>query len=183
MAARHFAAVADALAERGLRVVSAGSATESDIACEVLAAMRHRAVNLAQDISLGALAAVIASSRVHDTGVSNLAAALRIPSVIVFLASEVSRWAPLDRALHRLIIHPPICPSCGTTHACTVKAQTVIEQATRLLTTARCCPYHEPRLMQKTPPRSILPRIAPDCALLMSPRAANDRIRPITLVC
>jgi ADP-heptose:LPS heptosyltransferase len=40
----------------------------------------------------------------NDTGVSHVAAALRIPSVIVFHTAETSRWAPLARTLHVPIV-------------------------------------------------------------------------------
>lgn len=102
----HFAAVADHFASEGRQVVLTGTADEAHIAAEVARAMRWPAVNLAGRTNLGAMAAML--SRAHllvtnDTGVSHLAAALRVPSVVVFLASNPNRWAPLDRRLHRVV--------------------------------------------------------------------------------
>ena len=107
-----FAAVGDALAERGLQVVLTGTSAESAITGAVAAAMRHRAVDAAGPMSIGALAALMRDSRFvvcNDTGVSHLAAALRVPSVVVFLAADPDRWAPLDEARHRALYDAESC--------------------------------------------------------------------------
>ena len=99
-----FAAVGDALAGRGLRVVLTGSATEVANVQAVRRAMRQPSVDLSGLTDLGALAALLESARLvvcNDTGVSHLAAALRVPSVVVFVASDRRRWAPLDECRHR----------------------------------------------------------------------------------
>ncbi len=73
---------------------------------DVARRMRYGALDLAGRTSLGAMAALLGDAALvvsNDTGVSHLAAALRVPSVIVFLASDPLRWAPLDRALHRVV--------------------------------------------------------------------------------
>ncbi len=75
----HFAAVADHFAAEGRQVVLTGTADEAPIVAEVEAAITN------------------------DTGVSHLAAALRVPSIVIFLASNPRRWAPLDRRLHRVV--------------------------------------------------------------------------------
>jgi ADP-heptose:LPS heptosyltransferase len=107
-----FAVVADALAERGLQVVLTGTAAESAITGAVAAAMRHRAVDAAGPMSVGALAALMRDARFvvcNDTGVSHLAAALRVPSVVVFLAADPDRWAPLDETRHRALYDAESC--------------------------------------------------------------------------
>jgi ADP-heptose:LPS heptosyltransferase len=105
----YFANVADELAARGHEVVITGSRDERALALEVAASMRHRPVVLAGRTNLGALAALIASSRLvvcNDTGVSHLADALRIPSVVMFTGSDPQRWAPPDGGLHHCLTHP-----------------------------------------------------------------------------
>lgn len=105
-APRKFAQVADALFEKGFRVVFTGSMQEGDAINSVREKMRHPSINLAGRTDLGTLAALIAKARLlvsNDTGVSHVAAATCTPSVVVFLASDPARWAPLDRERHRIV--------------------------------------------------------------------------------
>ena len=105
-----FAAVGDALQkEFGLRVVLTGCAAEQELTRAVAAAMGTPAIDSASDISIGALAALLARARLlvcNDTGVSHVAAALGLPSVVIFRASEPARWAPEDRDRHRCLWDP-----------------------------------------------------------------------------
>jgi ADP-heptose:LPS heptosyltransferase len=68
--------------------------------------MKAPSLNLAGRTSLGALAALLQDTCLlvcNDTGVSHLAAALHVKSVILFTQSDPNRWAPLDRDLHRIV--------------------------------------------------------------------------------
>lgn len=108
-APQHFAAVADALAKQGLRVVLTGGAAELELAAAVTYAMHALALNLAGRTELGALAALLSGARLvvcNDTGVSHLAAALRVPSVVIFQEDARRQWAPLDRQRHRSLYDP-----------------------------------------------------------------------------
>jgi ADP-heptose:LPS heptosyltransferase len=103
-----FAAVADGLAERGFRLVLTGSADEVALTQAVAAAMRHPVIDLAGQTGLGALAALLVDARLlicNDTGVSHLAAAVRLPSVIISF-SDPARWAPINRQHYRPLIDP-----------------------------------------------------------------------------
>lgn len=105
----HFAAVAIALIERGMVVVLTGTQGERAQAEQIVAATRGRVVDLVGRTGLGALAALVADARLlisNDTGVSHLAAALAVPSVIVFTGSDRRRWAPLDASRHVALTWP-----------------------------------------------------------------------------
>jgi ADP-heptose:LPS heptosyltransferase len=139
-----FARVADALAAAGLQVVLTGTGAEAGLTRRVAAAMRHPAVDLAGQTSLGSVAALIACARLlvcNDTGVSHIAAAFGTPSVVICSGSDPARWAPLDRARHRVLWHAVPCRPCGhrecpiAQHPCATGVGTgpVIDEARELL--------------------------------------------------
>lgn len=107
---QRFAEVGDRLCDEfGLRAVITGSAQEADLAQEVASYMHHQPVIAAAPISIGAMAALMSRARLlicNDTGVSHIAAGLRLPSVVVFSKSNMERWAPLDATLHRCVWDP-----------------------------------------------------------------------------
>jgi ADP-heptose:LPS heptosyltransferase len=107
---QRFAEVADRLADEfGVAVVLTGSADETGLAAEVASHMARPAINAAAPISIGAMATLMSRARLlvcNDTGVSHLAAGLRLKSVVVFSKADIARWAPLDRHNHRCIWDP-----------------------------------------------------------------------------
>lgn len=110
-----FAAVADALAAAGLEVAVTGTTNEAGLAAALVAAMRARAVDLSGRTNLGTLGALVERAALvvcNDTGLSHVAAALRTPSVVIASGSDVERWAPQDRALHRVLWRDVPCRPC-----------------------------------------------------------------------
>lgn len=134
---RRFAEVGDGLAARGLGVVLSGSASEVEITAEVARAMAAPAVDLAGRTGLGALGVLLAGARLlvsNDTGVSHVADALRVPSVVVYLDSDPERWAPADAERHRRVLARAPAPARVTAPTGTAApAATVLEQADALL--------------------------------------------------
>ena len=101
-----FAQVGDRLGGQGWQIVLTGSAAEQDITQAVAQAMSYPAIDLAGKTELGTLAALLRQARLlicNDTGISHLAAALQVPSVVIFTTSDPRRWAPLDRSRHHVI--------------------------------------------------------------------------------
>lgn len=101
-----FAVIGDILAARSFQIVLTGSLKERALTQSVAQMMKVKPVDLAGRTSLGTLAALLAASRLvicNDTGVSHLAAALTVPSVVIFTKSNPKRWAPLNRTLHAVV--------------------------------------------------------------------------------
>jgi ADP-heptose:LPS heptosyltransferase len=106
-----FAELADALAARGLEIVLTGTQNEITLSKALAVQMNSPVINLTGKTSLGCLGVLLSASKVlvcNDTGVSHLADALKIPSVVLFTADDADRWAPLDKELHRILNHVSI---------------------------------------------------------------------------
>ncbi len=104
---QNFARVADEIADQGYTIVLTGTDAEQETVRSVVTAMRNPVINLAGKTGLGTLAILIRQASMllcNDTGVSHIAAAVKTPSVVIFLASDPKRWAPLDIHRHRIIL-------------------------------------------------------------------------------
>jgi ADP-heptose:LPS heptosyltransferase len=122
--AARFAEVARALAARGLAVVLTGTAAEAGLTCAVARVSGVPCLDLAGRTDLGALAALLDGARLlvcNDTGVSHVAAALRVPSVVISTGNNSERWAPADGRLHRVL-----CDAAGVSAADVVAAADVL---------------------------------------------------------
>ena len=101
-----FAEVADGLAAHGFQIVLTGSNEETNLTEAVAQHMKTPTIDLAGKTSLGCLAALLSKARLvvnNDTGISHVTAAVQTPSVILFSASDMDRWAPKNRQLHKVI--------------------------------------------------------------------------------
>lgn len=112
-----FAAVGDALAARGVRVVVTGTPPETSLVAGVVAAMRHEAENLCGRLSLGGLAGLLSRCQVvvsNDSGPLHLAAAVGAATVGIYWCGNTLMAAPLSRSRHRPLISWRLCcPVCG----------------------------------------------------------------------
>lgn len=105
-----FTQVARQLAAQGWRIVLTGTAAEHNLADDIAIALHEPGmplpVNFAGRTSLEGVAVLLQQSALlicNDTGLSHLAAALKVPSVVVFSNSDVQRWGPHDRHRHRVV--------------------------------------------------------------------------------
>jgi ADP-heptose:LPS heptosyltransferase len=114
--AARFAAAADLLVERGYRVVLTGLASESGLVAQVQAEMLHPVENLVGRTDLWALGALLERADLlvgNDNGISQIASALRTPSVIVSSGADPARWVPQDTDRHQVLWHDLPCRPCG----------------------------------------------------------------------
>lgn len=112
---KKFAAIADALNARGIKVVLTGTAMETSLTQAVAQNMQTPAVDIAGKTSLGAMAALLMNSTLlvcNYTGISHLAAALRVPSVVISSNSDVFNGTPTNCQYHRVLNCEYQVPSC-----------------------------------------------------------------------
>lgn len=108
-APEYFGGIADAMAARGFQVVITGTQEESHVADTMIGAMRTKAVSMVGRTDLGMLGVLLRGAQLliaNDTGVSHVAAGLRLPSVIICTGSDPVRWGPLDKQRHRVLLGP-----------------------------------------------------------------------------
>ena len=108
----NFASVCDMLAQRvGFKVVIVAGPKDAGIAKNIVARMRHRAVNFAGKTSVSQLASLLKRCSLfisNDSGPVHIASALKIPVVVIFGRGQKGlsplRWGPLgekSRVLHK----------------------------------------------------------------------------------
>lgn len=109
-----FARVADLLVERyGAQVILTGGPSEAAVVEKVAALMKQPAVNLAGQLSLKELAALLSRCALlvcPDSGPMHVAAAMRVPIVATFnMKSDLPfRWYPFG-APHVIVRQPTAC--------------------------------------------------------------------------
>jgi ADP-heptose:LPS heptosyltransferase len=99
-----FRDVADRLSREGHRIVLTGSKDEIARNAEIARSLAEAPIDLTGRTTLDELAATLRGARLlvsNDTGVAHLAVALEVPSIVVFTASDIARWSPLDTSTHR----------------------------------------------------------------------------------
>jgi ADP-heptose:LPS heptosyltransferase len=140
--AGRWAAVGDALARDGLRVLVTGVPGEEALTAAVVDRMTEPARDLCAATSLGGFGAVLAGAALvasNDTGAAHLAIAVGTPSVTVFLSGDPRRWAGLRRDRHRIAradVGCNPCPhlDCPIDHRCAgwVPVEAVLHQVSLL---------------------------------------------------
>jgi ADP-heptose:LPS heptosyltransferase len=114
---QNFAAVGDALAERGARIVITGNESERAITAAVAEHMHAPAQDLAGQISLNGLTGLLARCRLmvsNDTGPLHIASAIHTPTVGIYWCVNLLNFGPLLRQRNRPHISWQMqCSMCG----------------------------------------------------------------------
>jgi ADP-heptose:LPS heptosyltransferase len=114
---QRFAAVADALAAQGARVVLVGGPREAAVTARVAAAMSRPPVDAAGRLSLRALVGLLARAGVfvgNDSGPLHLARAVGAATVGIYWCANMINAMPFSRRRHRAHASWRVdCPVCG----------------------------------------------------------------------
>jgi len=101
-----FAHLADYCARQSFQIVLTGTSEELEIINQVAGLMEEKPVILAGKTDLGMAGALLKRSQgliANCTGISHLAAALKVKSVVISMDGEPERWGPLDVTRHKTI--------------------------------------------------------------------------------
>lgn len=93
-----FATVANSLADRGYKIVVTGIAEETGIIEEVVARMKHEAINACSRLTLRGLTGLLAQSSLlvsNDTGPLHLAQAIGTKNIGIFWGYNLINWGPV----------------------------------------------------------------------------------------
>lgn len=129
--AERFASTADRLAERnGFQTVIVGTTGDVEVANEVAARMRTKALVLAGRTSIAELKAILACTSLvisNDTGTAHLSAALSVPTVVVFGPTEHFSTRPLSDVAtvvrHEVECSPCMLRECPIDHRCMTRVE------------------------------------------------------------
>lgn len=101
-----FVKVAEQLGRLGFQVVLTGQENETVYTRPISKMVATEVVDLTGRTTLGSLGQLIKNAELvicNDTGIAHLADATKTKSVVVFMENSPTRWAALDRSLHRAV--------------------------------------------------------------------------------
>ena len=129
--AERFAKTADRISElQGFQTIIVGTAGDKPVADEVSGLMCSKAWVIAGQTSIAELKGVLACARLvisNDTGTSHVAAALDVPTVVVFGPTEHVSTRPLSRRAavvrHNVECSPCMLRECPIDHRCMTRVE------------------------------------------------------------
>lgn len=102
----YFAKLGNYFAAKGFHIVITGVNDEIGLAKELSKVLKADATIATGKLSLGATAVLLSKAKfllTNCTGISHLAAAIEVPSLVISMDGEPHRWGPLNRKLHNTI--------------------------------------------------------------------------------
>lgn len=113
-AAGNFARVVEHLNARGLAAVAVAAPNEEGVVREVRTHTRAPLVSFT-DLSLPEVTALASRAALfvgNDSGIAHIAAAVRVPQVVVFGSSNVAHWRPWSRVEAEVVREEMPCAPC-----------------------------------------------------------------------
>lgn len=113
-AAANFAAVADHLHDRGVGVIAVAARAERAVLDAVRASARNP-IQVFDNLSLPEITALASKADLfvgNDSGIAHMAAAVSVPSVVIFGSSNRDHWRPWTDAPNEVVFAPFGCQPC-----------------------------------------------------------------------
>lgn len=113
-ATANFARVAEDLSKRGFNCVAIAAPNESRV-LSALIENSSAGIEAFTDLSLPEVTALAARARLfvgNDSGIAHIAAAVRVPSVVIFGSSNVAHWRPWTVAPAEVVREELPCQPC-----------------------------------------------------------------------
>jgi lipopolysaccharide heptosyltransferase II len=113
-AVANFARVAEDLTARGFNCISIAAPNESPVVDQLIREA-STPVTAFTDLSLPEVTALASRSHLfvgNDSGIAHIAAAVRVPSVVIFGSSNVAHWRPWSTAPSEIVREELPCQPC-----------------------------------------------------------------------
>ena len=113
-ATANFARVAEELSQRGFNCIAIAAPNESHVVAELVEESSAH-IETFTDLLLPEVTALAARSRLfvgNDSGIAHIAAAVRVPSVVIFGSSNVAHWRPWATAPSEVVREELHCQPC-----------------------------------------------------------------------
>jgi predicted lipopolysaccharide heptosyltransferase III len=113
-AGERFAAMCDHLASRGIASVLVAAENESDVLRSITGHSRSNPLTLA-GLTLPEVTALARRARLfvgNDSGIAHIAAAVKLPTVVIFGSSNVAHWYPWTAGVSAVVREDMPCAPC-----------------------------------------------------------------------
>jgi heptosyltransferase III len=107
------------LAEKGIKSIAIGTQREA-AELESLKSLCPASVNLLSDLELPEISALLSRASLfvgNDSGIAHMAAAIKVPSVVIFGSSNRDHWYPWTDAPNEMVFQDFHCQPCAG-HTC-----------------------------------------------------------------
>jgi lipopolysaccharide heptosyltransferase II len=114
-AIENFARTAEFLSAKGFRVAAVATRKEREV-LENLKQLSTAPVLTFDDLSLPEITALASRAEIfvgNDSGIAHIAAAVNVPSVVIFGSSNVNHWRPWTDAPHEIVYEKFACRPCA----------------------------------------------------------------------
>jgi len=112
--AENFAGIVKKLAARGYESVAVASKVESAV-LESLAELAGPTLTIGDDLTLPEITALASNAKLfvgNDSGIAHIAAAVNIPTVVIFGSSNRDHWRPWTDASNEIVFNSFACQPC-----------------------------------------------------------------------